>query len=59
MNDPHTAVPFDRVLLTAQQPVSALWLPPGRYRLSVRDRDDALLRRSHIRVDRGAPATAD
>ena len=58
MNDPHAAVPFDRVLLTAQQPVSALWLPPGRYRLSVRDRDDALLRRSHIRVDRIAPAPA-
>ncbi len=58
MNDSHAAVPFDRVLLTAQQPASALWLSPGRYRLSVRDRDDALLRRFHIRVDRAAPAAA-
>ena len=46
----HAAVPFDRVLLTHRQPVSTLWLPPGRYRLGVRDRTDVLLRQFNIVV---------
>ncbi|MHB1588481.1 hypothetical protein [Metallibacterium scheffleri] len=53
---PHAAIPDDRVILRQADEISVLWLAPGRYRLSARDRDDTALRSINIRVDAEAPA---
>ncbi len=58
------SIPADRLVFECPGEVRQLWLRPGRYRLSARDRDDHVLLREEARVtpqtlpDDGAPPSA-
>ncbi len=46
----HDAIPSDRLVLRCAGEIRQLWLRPGRYRLSARDRSDRLLGQARIEV---------
>lgn len=52
----HTAVPLDRLVLKRPGEMRDLWLEPGRYRVTARDRGNGILHSVNIRVEASASA---